>query len=105
QPPVTRPSASRTKPSVTVATKTIPKSPVIPGMYVQLGAFSSTANASRLKADLTVDYPTVSVQPFMRDMRQMYRVRIGPYSDVRNIERTVLLLQQQGHGNAIVVIE
>jgi len=32
-------------------------------------------------------------------------VRIGTYSDVRNIERNVLQLEQQGYKNAIVVIE
>ncbi|MDQ6986239.1 MAG: septal ring lytic transglycosylase RlpA family protein [Mariprofundaceae bacterium] len=102
--PASRPSIRKTTP-VAAANKVMRKSPAIPGMYVQLGAFSSNTNASRLQAKLTSDYPSTSIQPFMRDMRQMYRVRIGPYSDVRNIERTVLLLQQQGHGNAIVVIE
>jgi len=102
--PVARSPARKTTP-VAAMVKPIRKSPAIPGMYVQLGAFSSTANASRLKMRLAGDYPSISVQPFMRNMQQMYRVRIGPYSDVRNIERTVLLLQQQGQGNAIVVIE
>ncbi len=103
--PVPRAPARKTTAVVAAAPKIKHKSPAIPGMYVQLGAFSSTANAARLKAKLSNDYPSISVQPFMRNMQQMYRVRIGPYSDVRNIERTVLLLQRQGHGNAIVVIE
>jgi len=86
-------------------TLTLTNNSPIPGMYVQLGAFSSSANATRLKTTLVGDFPTISVQPFMRNMQRLYRVRIGPYSDMQNIERTVLLLQQQGQGNPIVVIE
>ncbi len=88
-----------------VKTTTQITSPPIPGMYVQLGAFSSSANATRLETTLASKYPSISVQPFMRNMQRLYRVRIGPYSDMRNIERTIMALQQQGQGNAIVVIE
>lgn len=77
----------------------------IPGMYIQLGAFGEVANAERMRAGLSTEFPSVRVQPFMSNMRRLYRVRIGPYSDVRNIERNVMQLEQQGYKNAIVVIE
>jgi len=85
----------------------LPKQPTssIAGMYVQLGAFAQSGNASKLKTSLSAQYPSIRVQPFMRSMQTLYRVRIGPFSDVQTIEHTVLSLQQQGYSNAVVVIE
>jgi len=85
----------------------LPKQPAssIAGMYVQLGAFAQSDNASKLKTSLSTQYPSIRVQPFMRSMQTLYRVRIGPFPDVQAIERTVLSLQQQGYGNTVVVIE
>jgi len=95
-------------PSLSSATAhPLPKQPAPPiaGMYVQLGAFARPDNASKLKTSLSAQYPSIRVQPFMRSMQTLYRVRIGPFSDVQAIEHTVLSLQQQGYGNAVVVIE
>jgi len=100
-----KPSPSRATTVKSVKTATQINNTPVPGMYVQLGAFSSSANATRLEATLASKYPSISVQPFMRNMQRLYRVRIGPYSDMRNIERTIMALQQQGQGNTIVVIE
>ena len=77
----------------------------IAGMYVQIGAFAQSDNASKLKTSLSSQYPSIRVQPFMRSAQTLYRVRIGPFSDVQTIEHTVVSLQQQGYGNAVVVIE
>jgi len=74
-------------------------------MYIQLGAFGQTSNADRLRSTLATDYPSVRVQPFWSNEQRLYRVRIGPYADVRNIESTVLELEQKGYTDAIVVIE
>ena len=87
------------------STRRVANEPPVPGMYVQIGAFSESGNANRLRSSLSGDYPSIRVQPFMSHMRRLYRVRIGPYSDVRNIERTVLMLEQKGYRDAIVVIE
>jgi len=86
-------------------TQRVANEPPVPGMYIQLGAFGEAANADRLRASLSGNFPSVRVQPFMSNMRRLYRVRIGPYSDVRNIERNVLQLESQGYKDAIVVIE
>jgi len=74
-------------------------------MYIQLGAFSSQANASRLKRELQDNYPTVAIYAKNGGYAEIYRVRIGPYDDEKHIETNVLSLQQQGYSNAIVVIE
>ena len=74
-------------------------------MYIQLGAFSSTANAKRLTAELQGAYPSVGIYARNGGYSEIYRVRIGPFNDEKNIETNVLSLQQQGYTNAIVVIE
>ncbi len=87
------------------ASRRVANEPPVPGMYIQLGAFGQTSNADRLRSALATDYPSVRIQPFWSNQQRLYRVRIGPYADVRNIERTVLELGQKGYANAIVVIE
>jgi len=89
------------------AAQTFPNHPTpsITGMYVQLGAFAQADNAAKLKSSLSKHYPSIQVQPYMRSMQTLYRVRIGPFSDVQTIEKTVLSLQQQGYGDTVVVIE
>lgn len=75
------------------------------GMYIQLGAFSSHHNASQLKESLKSNYPSVRIYAKSGGFSDVYRVRIGPFNDVTRIENNVLSLQEQGHDNAIVVIE
>jgi len=79
--------------------------PSIAGLYVQIGAFAQHDNAVELKTSLSAQYPSIRVQPFMRAMQTLYRVRIGPFSHVRMIEQTILSLQQQGYDNTVVIIE
>ena len=74
-------------------------------MYIQLGAFSSAANANRLKSQLQRDYPSVAIYSRNGGYSEIYRVRIGPFDDEKEIETHVLSLQEQGYTNAIVVIE
>ncbi|MDT8377148.1 MAG: septal ring lytic transglycosylase RlpA family protein [Mariprofundaceae bacterium] len=74
-------------------------------MYVQLGAFSMHSNAERLTRSLADEYPSARI--YARDgvYSGMFRVRLGPFNDVKQIEETVLSLQGRGYTNAIVVIE
>ncbi len=74
-------------------------------MYIQLGAFSSHDNAKRLKEALEDAYPSVRIYARNGGYAEIYRVRIGPFDNEKNIEKSVLTLQKQGHDNAIVVIE
>jgi len=108
---ITKPPIVRPTPSVTAAQQPIRRHiPVTrtirPGsMYIQLGAFSSTVNANRLKAELSGNYPSVGIYAKNGGYAEVYRVRIGPFEDEKEIERQVLALQRQGYTNAIVVIE
>ncbi len=74
-------------------------------MYIQLGAFTSTVNANRLKAELSTDYPSAAIYAKNGGYSEIYRVRIGPFDDEKAIESRVLSLQERGYTNAIVVIE
>ncbi|MDX8403475.1 MAG: septal ring lytic transglycosylase RlpA family protein [Mariprofundaceae bacterium] len=96
-----RPPAPRMQPNLAPVTSTAK-----PGaMYIQLGAFSSHHNARQLKESLKGDYPSVRIYTKNGGFTELYRVRIGPFNDVKHIENSVLILQEQGHNNAIVVIE
>ena len=100
------PSHPRTKIKTPSPVATIMNAPSRHGaMYIQLGAFSSQVNANRLKRELEGDYPSVAIYAINGGYAEIYRVRIGPYDDEKNIETNVLSLQQQGYTNAIVVIE
>jgi len=97
--------ASAPKPAPILASSSVASAQPIPGMYIQLGAFGQNSNADRLRSTLASDYPSVGVQPFWNNQQRLYRVRIGPYDNVQEIERIVLDLGQKGYANAIVVIE
>ncbi len=75
------------------------------GMYVQLGAFLSQANASRLQRSLASEYPDTHIRTYNGASQMLYRVRIGPYSDPQRIEQVVLALKDNGFPNVIVIIE
>jgi len=89
----------------TIPRPVAPANRVMGGMYVQLGAFSSQANAYRLKRSLAARYPDIHVRAFRHAAGMLYRVRIGPYSDPGRIEQAVLALKDSGFPNVIVVIE
>ena len=59
-------------------------------MYVQVGAFGEADNAHNLAGRLTNEGVTpVSVQPPAPGEPQIYRVRIGPFSDINEYDRIV----------------
>lgn len=74
-------------------------------MYIQLGAFSSHTNARQLKESLESEYPSVRIYKKEGGYSGIFRVRLGPFTDVERIEDVVLSIQDRGHSNAIVVIE
>jgi cell division septation protein DedD len=74
-------------------------------MYIQLGAFSSHINARQLKESLKSDYPSVQIYAKNGGYSEIFRVRLGPFTDVKRIEDIVLSIQDRGYNNAIVVIE
>lgn len=74
-------------------------------MYVQLGAFSSISNANRLSRSLAGDFHQIGVYRTGNGAVYLYKVWIGPFQDIRTIERTVMALQSHGIRDTIVVIE
>jgi len=100
--------------SNTAISTTIPDRPATPirtyqsnpsegNIYVQLGAFSSSINATQLKDTLSTSFPNIRVHHI--NSADFYRVRIGPYQNPPETEQVILTLQEQGYNNAIVVIE
>ena len=87
------------------APKPIATNGAMGGMYVQLGAFLSQANASRLQKSLVSKYPDTHIRTSNGMPQMLFRVRIGPYSDPQRIEQAVLALKDNGFPNVIVIIE
>ena len=74
-------------------------------MYVQLGAFASVDNPNRLSRSLAGDFRRIGVYSAGNGAIHLYKVWIGPFQDIHNIERTVMSLQSHGTRDPIVVIE
>ncbi|WP_236075400.1 septal ring lytic transglycosylase RlpA family protein [Mariprofundus sp. EBB-1] len=74
-------------------------------IFVQLGAFGSQENAGRLQAKLKTAFPAAHIIAVHIAEKTLYRVRIGPFEDMVNIEKTVLSLQQKGFDKPMVIIE
>jgi len=67
----------------------------VPGVYVlQAGAFGSFAEADRLKARLALLGISSQIQKITVDERQYHRVRIGPITDLGELNRTRARLQE-----------
>ncbi|WP_198507399.1 septal ring lytic transglycosylase RlpA family protein [Mariprofundus ferrinatatus] len=75
------------------------------GIFVQLGAFGSEDNANRMRDSLLTKYPSVFLAPKQVADQKLYRVRIGPFIDMQQIEETMISLQKNGYSEAVVVIE
>ena len=78
--------------------------PVLPGTYVQAGAFANQANAEALKIQLS-DLGRVDVNPINVNGTDLYRVRIGPVQDPQAANSLLQQITGRGHTNARVVIE
>ena len=68
-----------------------------PTLYVQAGAFSDPANASRLLTRLQgLNIGTAFIREAQVGTRHLYRVRIGPVADVPAFDRVVAALENAG---------
>jgi len=74
-------------------------------IFVQLGAFSSQENANQLRDQMLQQYPNTALHAKQIATQTFYRVRIGPFSHMHEIEKTMISLQNSGYNKAIVVIE
>ena len=73
-------------------------------LYVQLGAFSSAANAKRLKARLAAAQG-VFISPIDRRGQRLYRVRIGPFDDVGEADTALANAVKSGGTDAKIVVD
>jgi rare lipoprotein A len=66
--------------------------------YLQLGAYSSESAAGELSSEIssTWAYP-VSVSAVDTDGRRLHRVRVGPFDDMRALERARAVLIEAGY--------
>lgn len=93
--------------ALTPAQTAAPPAPVVAStLYVQAGAFSSEANASRLLARLRSEGLE---QSFVREDRldghPLYRVRVGPIPSVSEFDRIVARLKALGIADAQLAAE
>lgn len=67
------------------------------GFYIQVGAFTQRENAENMKTRLgVIDDRPVSVTTALINGAQIYRVRIGPITDVADADRIVSTLVNYG---------
>jgi len=90
---------------VSKSTATVQQMSATAQIYVQLGAFSSQANADQLRLNMLQKYPNTALHPKQVASQTFYRVRIGPFQHMQEIEQTIISLQNSGYNNAIVVID
>jgi len=74
-------------------------------MFVQVGAFASIENATRLRTSLAGMFPSAHISSLPQEERQLYRVRIGPFADIQQLEHTVIELQQKGQTDTVIMTE
>ena len=72
------------------------------GFYVQTGAFSSVANAERQRG-LIASYGTSEISQGSAAGREVYRVRVGPYTTADAAGIVADRLKRSGYGDARVV--
>lgn len=111
--PVTKPPEEEPQPVVTepVASKPVDPAPVnkapvttsATGMFaVQLGSFSSQANAERLAADLRKQGFAAFLSQLTTDNGQLHRVRVGPQKDREAAEAMAARLAKAGHKGKVL---
>jgi rare lipoprotein A len=92
--------------SVASSTPAIPAAFVQPagGFYVQIGAFSTAANAERQRG-LVNSYGSTEISQASSAGREVYRVRLGPYTTPEAAGIVADRLKRSGYGDARVVAD
>ncbi|WP_246135345.1 septal ring lytic transglycosylase RlpA family protein [Pararhodospirillum oryzae] len=68
-------------------------------VYIQVGAFANVENANALRARLS-SFGPVLVTPIYFGDHELYRVRLGPFSDRASAEQRLRSVQGAGHPEA-----
>jgi len=74
-------------------------------VYLQVGAFFDEKNAQRLEAKVRALGNTTKIFKGQKNNRTLYRVRVGPITNVNQVDQLAARLKQQGIRNTRVVIE
>jgi rare lipoprotein A len=72
-------------------------------IFVQAGAFTSPTNAGSVAARLSPFGARVS--PILKDGRQVYRVRIGPFQAVEDADAVMARVHALGHNDVEIVVD
>lgn len=73
--------------------------------YVQVGAFSSYANAMRMKQRLSTNFAHAVISPSGDRKRPFWRVRLGPFRTLSDLQDAIAQLQRLGLASPIIVVE
>jgi rare lipoprotein A len=74
------------------------------GFYVQTGAFSTAGNAEKQRS-LIAGYGTSEISQGSSGGRELYRVRLGPYTTQEAAGIVADRLKRSGYGDARVVAD
>jgi len=79
--------------------------PVIvePRIFLQLGAFADVGNAQRLRDRLLTQGFRSTLDPVRKNGLNLYRVRLGPLTDVESADEKSALLRDRGFDPQLVV--
>lgn len=100
----TTPAAPAAPPAATQATDAAPV--VAPRIYLQAGAFSSNANAERLRSRLEKGLArSVRVVPALSTAGQVHRVQVGPLASVEIADEVSTQMHVYGVREPLVVID
>jgi rare lipoprotein A len=94
------PSAPGPAPSIA----SLVTAPALSGFYVQTGAFSTMTNAERQRGAIGT-YGISEVSQASANGREVYRVRLGPYTTSEAAGIVADRLKRSGYGDARVVSE
>ncbi len=79
---------------------------VEPGLFIQVGAFSSRKNANRLRIRLERSLKqSIRIQSAGDERRPLFRVQVGPLGDVQQADNLSLQLSQLGIRKTHIFIE
>ncbi|MGN6515416.1 MAG: septal ring lytic transglycosylase RlpA family protein [Rhizomicrobium sp.] len=78
--------------------------PAATHLYIQVGAFSSEANAARLRAQFS-GAGDLKISPIVRNGQKLFRVRSGPYDNVAEADAALAKLTGLGNNDAQIVVD
>jgi len=105
QPPVTRQVAANSQQLMSGDTNTVTMKPVNKtNLFIQAGAFSRFDNANRVRARLTT-IGAVKISSVLVKGRDLYRVRVGPLSNVAEADWMLNTVIRNGYPAARIIVE